>query len=139
MNVSIEDYLNESEMQEIVRNAFADHCANVFRDDHERIFGNVAYKMVWQEVDKLIDGDIAEAIAKRVAEIIPELSQYAVFRAKGIYDREDSPGHIALKAAIAENKTTLVERVAQLAMDVTKQDVIDLLLDSDLTLQVSAR
>jgi hypothetical protein len=139
MPVNIEEYLSEGEMKNIAREAFTAHCAEVFRKDHERIFGNVAHKMVWDEVDKLVDGDITEAIAKRVAEIIPQISEYTVFRAKGIYDREESPGQTALRAAVNRHAATLGERVAYLAGEITKQDVIDMLLDSDLTLQISAK
>jgi hypothetical protein len=139
MDIKIEDHLSEGEMKQIASDAFARYCAEKFRDDHERIFGNVAHRMVWDEVDKLIDGNVSGAIAERVAEIIPKISEYAVFRAKGIYDREESPGHAALKAAVGRHAGTLSERVAYLAGEITKQDVIDMLLDSDLTLQISAK
>lgn len=139
MPINIEDHLTAEEMKQIARDAFAEQCAEKFRTDHERIFGNVAHKIVWGEVDKLIDGDIAEAIAQRVAEIIPKISDYTVFRAKGVYDRDESPGQTAIKAAVKYHECALRDRVAHLAKTITKQNVIDLLVDSDLTLQISAK
>jgi Tfp pilus assembly ATPase PilU len=79
MPINIEDHLTAEEMKQIARDAFSEQCAEKFRTDHERNFGNVAHKIVWGEVDKLIDGNIAEAIAQRVAEIIPKVSEHTIF------------------------------------------------------------
>lgn len=137
--IAFEDYLSEDRKQDIAEAAFRDICAEQFRNDAERIFSNAAYKAVWAVVDREFDGKAADLIAQKVPEILAGLSEYSVFRAKGVYDHEGSPGHIALKDAVERHKGTLGERVAYLAGEITKQDVIEMLLDSDLTLKIAAK
>ncbi len=136
--IAFEDYLSEARKQEIAETAFRDICEEKFRNDAERIFSNAAYKAVWRVVDEAFDGNTAALVAEKIPAILEGLSEYSVFRAKGVYDREESPGQVALKAAVERHKDTLGERIAYLAGEVTKQDVIDMLLDSDLTLKISA-
>lgn len=137
--IAFEDYLSEDRKKEIAEAAFRDICAERFRNDAERIFSNSAYKAAWAVVDEMFDGKAADMIAAKIPAILDGLNEHAVFRAKGIYDREESPGQTALKEAVERHKNTLGERVAYLAGEVTKQDVIDMLLDSDLTLKISAK
>jgi hypothetical protein len=136
-DVNIEDHLSADEMKAIAADAFAAHCAEKFRTDHERIFGNIAYQMVWDEVDKVIDGDAAEIIAQRVAEVIPKISEFTVFRRKGIYEKQDSPGSIELKAAVERHRGAIGERVACLAGEITKQDLLEAIQDSKFNFKMS--
>ena len=137
MDIDISEHLSADEMKQIAADAFAAHCAEKFKSDHERIFGNVAHKMVWAEVDKLVDGNIAEIIAKRVAEIAPKISEHTLFRRKGVYDREDSPGAIELKAAVQRHRDLIGERVAYLAGEITKQDLLEVIQDGDFNFKMS--
>lgn len=137
-SIALEDYLSEERKQEIAEAAFLEICEEKFRNDAERIFSNAAYKAVWSVVDEAFDGKAAALVAEKIPPILEGLSEYSVFRAKGHYDLEESPGQTALKAAVERHKDTLGERVAYLAGEVTKQDVIDILLDSSLTLKISS-
>ena len=135
--IAFEDYLTEERKQEIAETAFRDICEEKFRSDAERIFSNAAYKAVWNVVDEAFDGKTAQMVADKIPGIIEGLTEYNVFRAKGAYEREDSPGQIALRAAVERHKGTLGERVAYLAGEITKEDVVNLLLDSDISLKIS--
>ena len=136
--IAFEDYLSEERKQEIAEAAFRDICEEKFRRDAERIFSNAAHEVVWKIVDGAFDGRAAEMIAAKVPVIIEGLTEYSIFRAKSVFDREESPGHEALKEAINKHKAALEDRVAHLAGEVTKNDVIEMLLDSNLTLKISA-
>lgn len=135
--IAFEDYLSEERKAEIAETAFRDVCEQTFRKDAERIFSNAAYKAVWSVVDDLFDGKAADMVAEKIPAILEGISEHTVFRAKNVWDREESPGQTALKAAVERHKDTLGERVAYLAGEITKQDVIDLLVDSDFSLKIS--
>lgn len=136
---AIEDYLTEERKAEIAETAFRDICEEAFRKDAERIFSNTAYKAVWEVVDGMFDGKAAEKVAAKIPAILEGLSAHTVFRQKSAWEREDSPGQAALKAAVERHKDTLGERVAYLAGEITKEQVIEMLLESDFSLQISAK
>lgn len=137
-SIAFEDYLSEERKAEIAEAAFRDICEESFRGDAERIFSNAAHKAVWSVVDEMFDGRAAERVAKKIPAVIEGLSEYSVFRSQPIGRGSEGPGNKALREAIERHKSTLGERVAYLAGEITKQDVIDLLLDSDLTLKISS-
>ena len=137
MSINIEDHLSADEMKEIARDAFAAHCAETFRTDHERIFSNAAHKIVWAEVDKIIDGDLAALIAEKTKGAITKLDTYTVFRQKGVYDRQDSAGYLALAAAVEKHKERIGNRVIALADTITKTDVMEALEAGDFTVKLS--
>jgi hypothetical protein len=137
MTNSVEDYLSEDEMKEIAREAFTTHCAEAFRTDHERIFSNAAHKIVWEEVDKIVDGDLAALIAEKTKGAITKLDTYTVFRQKGVYERQDSAGYLVLAASVEKHKERIGNRVIALAETITKTDVMEALEAGDFTFKLS--
>ena len=136
--IAFDDYLSDDRKVEIAETAFRDICQESFRKDAERIFSNAAHRAVWAVVDGMFNGEAAERVAEKVPAIIDNLSEHTVFRQRNAWEREDSPGQIALKAAVERHKGDIGSRVAYLVEEITKQDVIDLLLNSDITLKISS-
>ena len=136
MNINIEDYLTDLEMKDIARDAFRESCLATYRKDSDRILGNVAHRMVWEEVNKVMDGKLEETIVAKVKGIVTTLSSYSVFNRKGVYEKEDSVGQQMLDAAVRTQKVRIENRVIKMAEGITKEDVIDLMVDGDFSFKL---
>jgi|GEM_PF-1612880 len=137
MTFDTKDYLDEDEMKSIARQAFKEHCLDKFREDHERIFGNVAHKMVWEEVDKAVEGDIAEIIAKRVKAVMQGISLHTIFRPKNVWEKSDSAGQIEMNRAVSANRDIINTKVVEAAAGITTQMVFDAMADGDFNFTLS--
>lgn len=132
MEIKLEDHLTECEMKNIAAEAFRDSCLQLFKDDHERILGNVAHKIVWDEVDKVMDGNLQSVLVAKVKEVVTKMSEFSIFRQKNVWEKEDSVGQQMLNEAVRSQKTRIENKVVKVAEELTKEDVLELLADSDL-------
>jgi hypothetical protein len=134
--MDFEKYLSAEKREEIAVEVFSQFCADKFKNDAERIFSNAAYRAVWAVVDEKFDGKAAEMVAAKVPQIIADLSAFSVFRSQPLAGEKKGPGLIALEQAIERHRTTLGVRIVDLCAEITKEDVLQMLADGDLSLKV---
>ena len=109
MQIRVEDYLSKEEITEMIRYRLDD----VIRKDSERILSNTAYGVVFEAVDKALDGQMQETIKAKVVEIINELSDFNVFRMKDAWGNPETVGTKILNEAIEENRQAIKEKVKE--------------------------
>lgn len=139
MEINIEDHISSEEMKAIAIEQFSLVCAEAYRTDHERILSNTAYHIVMAEADKIIDGDIVEIITKKTVELIDDLSQYCVFNRKSLRGEDDSAGVKVMDKAVKENAALINEKVVEAISNISKDDVIDNILDADFEIKFNLR
>ncbi len=109
MQIRVEDYLSKEEITEMIRYRLDD----VIRKDSERILSNTAYGVVFEAVNKALDGKMQETIKAKVVEIINELSDFNVFRMKDAWGNPETVGTKILNEAIEENRQAIKEKVKE--------------------------
>jgi hypothetical protein len=128
MQIRVEDYLSKEEITEMIRYRLDD----VIRKDSERILSNTAYGVVFEAVDKALDGQMQETIKTKVIEIIGNLSNFELFREKNAYGDPQSFGMAVLNNAIEENRPVIKARVKEVVDNFDINKIIEERLDSSL-------
>ncbi len=128
MEINVRDYISDEDMREIVedevrRAVSAELYEQRMHDWLESTLSNVAYMVVWQEVDKLMDGDPKQMIAEKIPHVIEGLSPYSVFRKKGEFNREDSIGQTILDQAVTDNADLIDSKVKEIIGGLDKRSV----------------
>lgn len=132
MEIDFRDYFSREQIEEIIKDELRAEVRRKFRiDDIERIFTNSAYHIVWEEVNKSIDYDMTEFIKKKVIEIINELTNYSVFRSKGVYSYtdKDSIAQTYLNQYVEENKNIIKDKVIEIMQELDADALRDQLYD----------
>ena len=109
MQIRVEDYLSKEEITEAIRYRLDD----AIRRDSERILSNTAYGVVFEAVNKALDGKMQETIKAKVVEIINELSDFNVFRKTDAWGNPETVGTKILNEAIEENSQAIKEKVKE--------------------------
>jgi len=122
MEINFDDYISEEEKKEIIKNVFERHCAELFKNDAERIFSNAAYKTVYKIIDDQHNGEVDKIIADKAIKCIDELSCYSVFRAEDYWNKQ-SKAHNSLNDAIAQNKQRLVDKISNIIDEMDKNEL----------------
>ena len=121
IKVNIDDYLSEEEKKEIAidtfRNAikntmFKGNSSDIVKDSEiQRIVGNVAHVIVFEEVQKYIP-DFKEQIVKKVRKCITEDSlSYQVFRKKDAWEKEQSLAQDYIYQTVREQENEFKDRI----------------------------
>ena len=141
ITVDIEDYVSESNIAEMVRDAVqyqirekARHVVNYY--GYDTLINNVAYETVRQMFDE--QGlDINEMLAKNVKKVIDNLSPYTVFYDGAEYDsygaksKYKSHGCIVMNEVIDELRPEIKDKVHELMVDKIDADwLIDAAIDA---------
>ena len=127
ITVDIEDYVNESDIAEMVRDAVeyqirekARHVVDYY--GYDTLINNVAYETVRKMLDE--QGlDINEMLTKSVKEVIDNLSAYTVFydgaeyAAYGKQAKYKSHGRIVMDEVIDELRPEIKDKVHELMVD----------------------
>ena len=129
------DYLTKDERKRIAAEAFREMCLEKFRADDERIFSNAAYHAVWKIVDEQFDGKAAEMIAEKIPVIIEELSSYSVFRQPNRWEATSVALQV-LDQCVRNNTDAIDAAVKTAAESITKQDIMDTLLEGEFKVSV---
>ena len=128
MQIRVEDYLSKEEITEMIRYRLDD----VIRKDSERILSNTAYGVVFEAVNKALDGKMQETIKAKVVEIINELSDFNVFRMKDAWGNPETVGTKILNEAIEENRQAIKEKVKEAVDGYDISSQIELRLEDSL-------
>ena len=128
MQIRVEDYLSKEEITEAIRYRLDD----AIRRDPERILSNTAYGVVFEAVNKALDGKMQETIKAKVVEIINELSDFNVFRATDAWGNPETVGTKILNEAIEENSQAIKEKVKETVDGYDISSQIELRLEDSL-------
>lgn len=134
--INFEDHLSQEEMKEIARDTFRALCEKAWNEDHERLIGNAGHYLAQDIVSDRIDGDLSEVIAAQTLEVIEDLSAYTVFGGPSAWDKKESEGFKALKAAVRKHNEAIEKRVGALVKQISKRDALDVITNcSELTIK----
>ena len=109
MQIKVEDYLSKEEITEAIR----EQLCYAIKKDSERILSNTAYGVVFDAVNKALDGKMQETIKSKVVKIINELSDFNVFRSTDAWGNPETVGTKILNEAIEENRQAIKEKVKE--------------------------
>lgn len=113
--MDITDYLSREKMVEIATEIFQDKCKDYFSSEENtmRILSNLSYKVVGEEIDKVVPNHKRVIIGK-VAEIIKnkDLSGQ-IFRNHWASNKPESLASIIVEETVRENRQLIKERVIQ--------------------------
>lgn len=109
MQIKVEDYLSREDITERIRYRLDE----TIRKDAERILSNTAYGVVFDAVNKALDGKMQETIKSKVVKIINELSDFNVFRSTDAWGNPGTVGTKILNEAIEENRQAIKEKVKE--------------------------
>lgn len=141
ITVDIEDYVSESDIAEMVRDAVeyqirekAKHVVDYY--GYDTLINNVAYETVRQMLDE--QGlDINEMLTESVKKVIDNLSEYTVFydgaeyAAYGKQAKYKSHGRIVMDEVIDELRPEIKDKVHELMVDKIDADwLIDAATDA---------
>jgi vacuolar-type H+-ATPase subunit H len=110
MTINVEDYLSRDEIVDEIRY----QIRRKVDKDAERILSNTAYDVVFEAVNKALDGKMQETIKNKVLVIINELNDFNVFRSADAWGSPQTVGMKVLNEAIEENRPAIKERVREL-------------------------
>ena len=123
MEIRIENYLDEDEIKQIVKEELRDEIRKEIKDiGVSTIISNIGYHHVFEIMNKEIDG-YEEQVKEQVKKIIEGLTSYSVFRKKDLYEHEDSLGQKYLEKSIEENKDIINNKVVQILNELGKDDI----------------
>ena len=123
MEIRIENYLDEDEIKQIVKEELRDEIKKEIRNNGvDRVISNIGYHHVFEIMNKEIDG-YEEQVKKQVKKVIEGLTSYSVFRKKDLYDHEDSLGQKYLEKSIEENKNIINNKVVQILNELGENDI----------------
>lgn len=128
LEINIEDYLTIDEIKDVIRDEFAASVAKTLskETDLTRIIGNIAHKIVFDEVKKYIP-EFKELLVENVREIIEEKNfQWYMFRGKDVWDKEEGPGLTIIKETLNSNKEAIKKRIED---DINNFDIKALISD----------
>ena len=141
ITVNIENYVSESDIAEMVRDAVryqvqekARHVVDYY--GYDTLINNVAYETVRQMLDE--QGlDINEMLTESVKEVIDDLSAYTVFydgaeyTTYGKQSKYKSHGRVVLNEVIDELRPEIKDKVHELMVDKLDADwLIDAAVDA---------
>lgn len=141
ITVDIEDYMDKSDIAEIVRDAVeyqirenVDNTINWY--GYDTLINNVAYETVRRMLDE--QGlDIDEMLTEKVKDVINELSSYTVFYDGAEYERYGAMseykahGRVVLNEVIDELRPEIKDKVHELMVDKLDADwLIDAAVDA---------
>lgn len=128
IEIDMDDYLSEDEKREIALDEFRRSLARTLAtpNDVERFVGNVAYTVVWDEIDRQTTEDMRATIAKKVVDLIGGMSVYTVVdRGDSILRRKPTTAAKMIDESVNENAEALRGRVRELIEQVSLSDVED--------------
>lgn len=141
ITVDIEDYMDKSDIAEIVRDAveyqIRENVNNTINwYGYDTLINNVAYETVRRMLDE--QGlDIDEMLTEKVKDVINELSSYTVFYDGAEYERYGAMseykahGRVVLNEVIDELRPEIKDKVHELMVDKIDADwLIDAAVDA---------
>lgn len=126
MEIKIEDYLDESEIKEIVEEELRYKIKEMFKTEREtnRILTNLGYYNTFKIVEEEVP-NFKEIIKENTKKQCLNISTYEVFRSKDCFNEKDSLAQKYLLEAVEENKNIIKDRVKEILREMDKQQIAD--------------
>lgn len=135
---NVSDYLDESEMVQIARDAFRASCAKSSQENFERIISNSAYYLVGDLVDQHFDGGLVKTLKENTVRVVKKLSSSTVFSPPNAWDRAASKGFEHMQDALDELKPEIHERVKEVIASYSSED-LRILIESQVSAAIMAK
>jgi len=113
ISFNISEYLTDLEIKELVKDQARAEIQKLFRNEEnaQRILSNLSYKIVFDEVDKIIPNSI-DVIAKKTLEIVDKQDYgYLVFRKKDGYNT-NSFAYDVIEKTVIQHQARIQEKTA---------------------------
>lgn len=114
MDIKFEDYLSDSQIREILESELREQVRAHFKSEQnaERLLSNLAYGMVYDEIDKILPNYHSNLVSK-VEEMIKEPSSFNLFNYHYSDNTPVSLGAKIVTEAVRENKELIKSRVIE--------------------------
>ena len=121
MDIKIEDYLNHSEIKEIVQDELRSQIKTYFKNEENanRLISNIAYQIVFDEVDKIIPNSIELIKEKTIKVLEGNHFQYSIFRDKG-FGYGNSLASQIIEDTVKDSKSLIEEKIKE---TITSKDI----------------
>lgn len=135
MNIKLEDYLSQSQMEEIV----ADELRKIVRaklssdSEVQRIIGNAAYHKAYDILDNAMPEGWVEAVTSKVKDVVNDAKSYNIFRYNWSTNAPESQASRIVERTVVENKDKIVTQVNEILDEKVKADAntfVERLIDS---------
>lgn len=106
MEIDFKEYLTDGDIRDIAKTALLKLFTEQFKskENLERILSNMAYHVVWGEMDKNVSNELSQKIQEKVIKIVSDDSSYGLFRKADAWGKEDSKAYQYLQQAVIDNK-----------------------------------
>lgn len=113
IEINIMDYVSEDEIKNTILESIASYARQRSEAWYTRVLTNVAYREIFDEIDKELENTTSKEIIKsKIKEIISEDNMYGVFRDKHTFGY-NSIGQEILEECIKENRDLINKRVVE--------------------------
>lgn len=138
MEINIGDHLSESEMKVIAEDVFRSQLSSKTQDSVDILVANAAYHIVSEMVESSFDEGLEKKLRDKTIQVINGLSDYTVFHSGDRYSRTSTAAYKLMEAAAEEKKALIGRRVERAIMSISKNDIIDAVMDNKFTVKISA-
>lgn len=124
MEINIEDYMNENEMEIIVENEFHKKVNKYFLENK---LSDLIYSLCNKEICRIIEEEIPnfeEEIKSAIPSVIEGISTFDIFKSKDDFmHSKDSIGQRILERAVMENRDMIEQKVKNIFSELSKEDI----------------
>lgn len=117
IEIDVNEVLTQEEIKETCINAIESVIVARYRSSESelnRLISNLSYQVVWDMVDRQIDGSLDEKIRSKVTDAIDSLTSFSVFREKDVWGGKESIGQKILNEEIANSRPLIKEKVEKI-------------------------
>ena len=113
LTIDVSDYLNESEIKELVKEQLRYEVSKFFKDESnaQRLLSNLSYQIVFDEVDKIIPNS-RELVISKTNEVLNDIKSFSVFR-DGSYGGSKSLAYQILEESVRNNRSLINDKVKE--------------------------
>jgi hypothetical protein len=125
LEINVKDYLSESELKEICRDAVRERVSALLckEGDIDRFLTNASFHLVWDAVNEKCPDNMLEKITEKIPGIVEKLSSWDVFRAPDAWGREANKGWTLLQKALSDSEPLIKERVIELIRQIDMETI----------------
>jgi len=113
LKIDITEYLSEEEIKELCKEQVKCEISKFFKNEEnaQRLLSNLSYKLVYNEIDKVIPNS-KELVVSKTMSILGNIQSYLVFR-DGSYGSSKSLAYQILEESVRNNRDLINEKVKE--------------------------
>lgn len=124
ITINYTDYLDV----DVIKNICVEVLRSKLNKEAERILSNMSYDIAHGIINEILTPEQLDMVKKKTEDILSDVSSYNVFRAKNVWDRDESVAYKALREAMVENTPLIHEKVKEAIIN---HDYESLICDSE--------